>query len=222
MTPEDLRKLAETDPDLLNAILGIAKDKTLQAKNLKDQADALAKSQEAARAVLSRVDGPTLKLAAVMRSFEADMKSAGCIGYTLTLEGFSAKPVFKTAVKSAPKGDGTRNTASGGSTSATSVKSVLGVTPEELFQKYASEDEVAYYKSVNNLSTEAYQFKALCYVGKALADGHAVPRAPQAAYSEARRKAWDNEGLVGKFHDSKTYGAETFGQVQARAMSLRK
>lgn len=194
------------------AFANVSKD---QAAVKKAKADAeAARLLVAADARVKLVGEALTAFEEVAGTFRDRAGTADVLGFSIVYmpnNGIDFKPIVK-AEKSKVAGVGGSH-ASGGSSSPTSVKSKLGETPAQLFERYASPEEKEFYARINNLSTEAFSFKKLIYVPAALEAGVAPDLLP--SYSKVQRAEWDTEGEDGKTF--KTWAAQADMQRKPKA-----
>lgn len=209
MTPEEKKRFILSQVMTSSEFVEVKKDKAaIEAANKEAEAARAKKLADERDAITLEVSGT---LRSVIEKVQARAVAAELQGYDIRIgdDGtVHVVPVSKaTKVARTSTGGGH---ASGGSASPTSVKSKLGETPAELFEKYADEAAKAFYERINNLSSEAFQFKRAIYIPAAVADG--VDQDKLGKYSKKLAEEWAAQGAEG----------ETFKKYAAEADSRRK
>jgi hypothetical protein len=198
----------------------VKKDKAAVDAAEKQAAEARRVQQEAARAEI--VKGLFDPLSAVVMPLKDKMVAAGLSGVEVTVSAdgvLGVKPIVKGGAARSASGS---RTASGGSASATSVRSTLGRTPESLFEEFATEAEKEYYKAISPLSSEAYNFRRAVYVPRGIEagvldrDAKKADGKPMWTYNKAMAEAWAKDPINGRFSEK-----ETFEQVRRRAEAVK-
>lgn len=202
----------------------VKKDKVAVEKAEKDaKAEAEKRAEEARKQLMSKLFGP---VADAVRPMQEDMVKAGLIGLTVSVEVVDGKPTI--GIKPVTRVVAPRATAggagSGGSASPTSVRSLLGVTPEALFMKHASDEEKEFYQAISPLSSEAYTFKRSIYVPRAVEagdipgekDGESQEMKKARRYNARIAKEWAEKGEAGEFGEG-----VTFADLRKRAEAVK-
>lgn len=189
MSPAD-RAAAVLSTVMPDAAFGIAKaDKAATATADKARAAAALEAQAAAREVLSSSVGSLF--GPVVIGVREKLDAAGVTGITIALLDAGAVKIQLVGGQAAARKDGsTRDPSS-------TVKGLVGTSPQKLFEKYAGPAEV----ELHNLLIAAhedgydYQFKRCIYVPAAVADG--VISAGTVKFSEPLRAEWAKDGING-------------------------